>query len=179
MDREFQSVAWADSTDSDAVSEIIGNYDMEGDITDTDSKHEEDKHTLVQRETDLRFIRRLARRNGFYFWITYDKDSETETAHFKRPELDEDPDVTLNINASIPTIQVFDLSWNAENPTSVTGTQLNLNDKKDLSGDLDETPQSILGEKNYLISLGTRDRSMWQHQSTMPETYRREVVVHW
>ena len=154
MDREFQSVIWSDNTDSDAVENILQNYGMEADVTSTQSTHAEDKHSLVQRETDLRFIRRLARRNGFYFWITYDSESETETAHFKRPSLDDDPAATLAINIQPPTIQVFDLFWNAEHPTSVTATQLNLNDKEDISGDLSETPQTILGEEKLLDITG-------------------------
>jgi Phage tail baseplate hub (GPD) len=159
MDREFQSVIWSDNTDSDAVNSILGDYGLTTDVTDTRASHSEDKHTLVQRESDLRFVRRLARRNGFYFWITCDASTSEETAHFKRPSLDDSPAVTLAINLQPPTIQVFDLSWNAENPTSVTGTQLNLNDKSDIDGDLAQTPQTILG-KNKLLDITGDTRSV-------------------
>jgi hypothetical protein len=146
MDRVFQSVLWNDNTDSDAVNGILGNYGLTPDVTETDTTHSEDKHSLVQRESDLRFIRRLARRNGFYFWMTCDADTGEETGHWKRPDLDEDPAATLKINVQPPTITVFDLTWNAEYPTSVEGLQLDLDDKNDISGDLGQTPQSILGD---------------------------------
>ena len=49
----------------------------------------EDGHALVQRESDLRFVRRLARRNGFLFWITRRREQGIETAHFRRPPVGE------------------------------------------------------------------------------------------
>jgi Phage tail baseplate hub (GPD) len=154
MDRVFQSAVWNDNTDSDAVNSILGNYGLTPDVTDTDTTHSEDKHSLVQRESDLRFVRRLARRNGFYFWITCDADSGEETAHFKRPDLGQSAAVTLQINVQPPNIEVFDLSWNAENPTSVEATQLDLDTKDDISGDLDKTPQTGLGDQQLLDITG-------------------------
>ena len=79
MDREAKSAVWADVTDSDAVTSILNNYGYTTDVETTSAGHPEDKHTLVQRATDLQFVRRLARRNGFLFWVTSDARG-TETA---------------------------------------------------------------------------------------------------
>ncbi len=81
MDRETKSTVWTDLTDSDAVSTIFGQYGYTPDVDATQAGHFEAKHTLVQRESDLSFVRRLARRNGFLFWITCDENG-IETAHF-------------------------------------------------------------------------------------------------
>jgi hypothetical protein len=153
LDREFQSAIWNNASDSDAVSTILGNYGYSTDVYDTSTVHSEDKHTLVQRETDLRFIRRLARMNGCYFWITCDT-SANETAHFQRPALGGDPVVQLTINIDNPTCQTVDISWNAENPTSVTGEQLDLDTKNTIDGSLAQSPLAAMGAKGLMDITG-------------------------
>ncbi len=144
MDREMRSVAWSDVTDSDTVQSIIANYGYTPDVQSTTAGHYQDKHVLVQRESDLRFIYRLARRNGFLFWITCDTFGN-ETAHFKRPPLEGQPSVELIINLDSPNLQNLDITWDAERPTSVEGTQLDLNSKTNLEVAVGETPQMIQG----------------------------------
>src|SRR5256885_289494 len=79
--------------------------------------HLELKHTLVQRESDLAFIRRLARRNGYLFWISCD-ESGVETAHFRRPPLTGNAALDLIINLADPksNVTMLDLSWDVERP---------------------------------------------------------------
>src|SRR5215213_7706456 len=114
LDRENKAVAWSDLTDSSAVSSILSQAGFTPDVETTQAGHLETKHTLVQRETDLSFIRRLARRNGFHFWITCDEFG-VETAHFKRPALDGNPTCDLVINLTDPSTNVtsLDISWDA------------------------------------------------------------------
>lgn len=146
MDREFKSVVWANVRDSDAVSAVLGNYGYIPDVQTTNALHAETKHTLVQRDTDLRFVRRLARRNGFLFWVTCDSTG-IETAHFKRPPIDESAAAELTINLESPGLQTLDITWDVERPTGIEGKQLDLNTKTDLDGTVGQTPQSILGDK--------------------------------
>ena len=106
--------------------------------------HETNKHTLIQRESDLGFIRRLSRRNGFNFWITVDENGD-ETAHFKRPELSGDAEAELVINLEDPNLNSIDIEWDVEQPSSLEGKQLDLNTKDDMDVAVSETPQEILG----------------------------------
>lgn len=119
LDRETKITQWADNTsDSDAVSQIVGGYELIPDVEDTDTRHMEDKRTLIQHDTDLNFIRMLAQRNGFLFWVRCDAEL-TETAYFKPPPL-EDPDApTLTINLENPTMDTLDITWDVERPTTV------------------------------------------------------------
>jgi hypothetical protein len=147
MDRELQSKVWADVTDGEAVMAITAGYAMVPDVASTKTRHLEFKHSLVQRETDLRFIRRLARRNGCYFWISYPEPG-LEIAHFQRPDLDSQPAADIKINQDNPDIEALDISWDVERPTSVEGKQLDLNTKNAVNGDVGQTPQTILGDKS-------------------------------
>src|SRR5438132_799833 len=84
---------------SDAAWQILGSsqYGFTPDVESTQAGHFEAKHTLVQRGSDLEFLRRLARRNGFLFWVDCD-ETGTEIAHFKRPNLGGSAILNLDIN---------------------------------------------------------------------------------
>jgi len=146
LDREDKVAAWNNLTDSAAVSSILTDAGLVADIDPTQAGHMESKHTLVQRESDLSFIRRLARRNGYHFWLTCDEFG-IETAHFKRPKLDGQTECDLIINLTEPRFNVTDLdiSWDVERPTSTTSIELDLNTKSDLTGSAQQSPLTALG----------------------------------
>jgi hypothetical protein len=158
MDRESKAAVWTDTSDSDAVSSILSTYSLSPDTDSTDAQHMETKHTLVQRDTDLQFVRRLARRNGFLFWITCDGDGN-ETAHFKRPALDGDPASELIINLDGNNLQWFDLDWDVERPTSATAADVDLSDESDIDGSVDKSPLTPLGT-SALSDIVTDTRSL-------------------
>jgi hypothetical protein len=101
---------------------------------------------LIQRETDLAFIRRLARRNGNLFWVTCD-ESGVETAHFKRPPLDGQAACDLVINLTDPrsNVTALEISWDVERPTKAVPAELDLNNLSDLSGEVERSPLTALG----------------------------------
>jgi len=146
LDRENKAVSWADLTDSSAVSAILSEAGLTPDVETTQAGHFELKHTLIQRETDLSFIRRLARRNGFHFWLTCDEVG-VETAHFKRPVLEGSPtcDLIINLADPKPNVTALDISWDVERPTSTDSSELDLNTKSDLSGTVQSSPLTALG----------------------------------
>lgn len=156
MDREARSAVWSDVTDSDAVTSILNNYGYTPDVETTSASHQEDKHTLVQRATDLQFVRRLARRNGFLFWVTCDARG-TETAHFKRPPLGGTAAAELVINLDSPNVRGLDIEWDVERPTSVETLQLDLNTKEDIDGGAERSPLEALGGSSLAeITADTR-----------------------
>lgn len=146
MDREDKAVAWSDLTDSDAVSAMLLQAGLTPDVEITPASHVEDKHTLIQRETDLSFVRRLARRNGCLFWLTCDEEG-VETAHFKRPKLDGDPVCELVINLVDPksNLTSLEISFDVERPTKADAAEVDFSDKSDLSGEVERSPLTALG----------------------------------
>lgn len=145
MDRESKVVTWSDVTDSDAAAAILAQYGFSPDVEKTDAGHYENKHVLMQRESDLQFLQKLARRNGFYLWIT--SDETADTAHFVPPPLSGEPDATLIINLDDANLEAMDLAWDVERPTSVVGQQLDLNSKSNLDGAVRDTPTTLLGNR--------------------------------
>jgi hypothetical protein len=153
MDREAQSKIWSDVTDSQAVTSILGGYGLVPDVGSTDGGHYENKHVLVQRESDLSFVRRLARRNGFVFWVSADALG-IETGHFQRPPVDGGPAMTLIINQAPPALEQLDVRWDIERPTSVVSAQLDLNTKELLDGSQQRSPLSALGSQDLAAITG-------------------------
>ncbi len=153
MARESKAVIWSDLTDSDAASQILSQYGYTPDVDSTQAGHFENKHTLVQRASDLEFVRRLARRNGFLFWVDCDA-SGTETAHFKRPKLDGTPALNLDINISSNNLGTLELSWDVEKYTSVVAAEVNLSDKSDIAGDVSASPLPSLGSQSLADITG-------------------------
>ena len=144
LDRELKSVVWDGVRDTDAVLAILKERGYFPDVASTSALHQEAKHTLVQRDSDLRFVRRLARRNGFLFWITANPVG-IETAHFRPPPLDGRPSTQLAINVEDPNLLSLEVDWDVERPTSTEGSQLDLNTKTTLNGDAPTSPLPPLG----------------------------------
>lgn len=159
MDRENKAAVWSDLTDSDAVSAIVGTYGLQPDIESSAACHMETKHTLVQRDTDLQFVRRLARRNGCLFWVTADENG-LETAHFKRPALGDSSENELIINLDSANLEALDITWDIENPTSATAMQLDLNTKSSIDGGVGTVPLPTLGSIP-LASITNQTRSSY------------------
>lgn len=161
MDRQTESQVWEDVSDNVAVVSICADYGLLFEIDSTDSVHSSQEHALVQRETDLQFIRRLARRNGFDFWITSDEYG-IDTAHFKRPPTSERLIKPLIINQSPPNLQSIQIRWDIEQPVSIQGQQLDLNSLDTIEIGVEESPIAALGTQT-LSSLASGNNSVHVH----------------
>lgn len=69
MDREEKLKAWPSQKDSDIATAVLGTYGFTTEVEDTQVVHDEALSTVIQRETDWQFLRRLALRNGFACWV--------------------------------------------------------------------------------------------------------------
>jgi phage protein D len=156
MDRESKAAIWANLTDSDSVSSVLSPYGYTPDVDTTTASHPDTKHALVQRETDFHFVQRLAKRNGFLFWVTADENG-VETAHFKKPPVGSGAAMTLNINLESPAFQTLDLEWDVECPTCTEVKQLDLNTKQPIDGSATQSSLANLGDQPLnAIASGTR-----------------------
>jgi phage protein D len=144
MDRVIKTKVWADGTATDAVRTIISDYQMTPDVGDTPSRSVVAKHALVQRDTDLRFARRLARRYGFHFWCSADATGKL-IGHFKRPTLGASA-APIAINLESPNLTSVDLHADFERPTSAVAGQLDLGNKKRIDGAVAKSPLALLGK---------------------------------
>jgi len=145
MDRQNKAAIWPDGTASDAVSAICLTYGLIADVEATKAAFAEDKHALVQRGTDLGFVRRLARNNGSLFWITAD-EMGIETAHFRRPDLEAEPATEISINQGEPGDPVR-IAFDIERPVSAKLAQHDFAATSAILADVQKQPLKALGAK--------------------------------
>ncbi|HWV58906.1 MAG TPA: hypothetical protein VNZ57_15740, partial [Longimicrobiales bacterium] len=155
MDQSTVATAWSGVTDSEAALAILGGYGYVPDVESTSSRHPEQGHTLIQRGTDLAFVRRLARRNGFHFWVRANPLG-IETAHFRRVSLEGSPAFRIEINRDPPDTLVLEIEWDIERPTAVEARQLDLTTKSEIDGRVSESPLPGLAEQRLLQVAGQR-----------------------
>ena len=145
MDRAIVNKVWTGVKVSDVIESILGPYVDEVAVDPIESKHDEKTHELVQVDTDLRFVRRLARRYGHWFRVAADQDAKTK-AYFQRPRLDGEAVATLSINkGNDSTLAELEIEWDIERPAAVKGNQLPLRNKHAFTGDLQQSPLTPLG----------------------------------
>jgi hypothetical protein len=136
MNLEEKATEWVDVTDSDVAASIFGTYGFtpaDDNSQDDSPAHTEDGHSLMQRATDMAFLRSLAKATGKLCRVTCADQAGVRTGYFARPNLDGDPVVTLNLNDPDSwNVGPLDLEWDATRPTSVTAGQVFL-DNSDAS----------------------------------------------
>jgi phage protein D len=81
MDREDKLKDWPSKKDSDVASEIFGAYGLSPVVEDTGIVHDEQVSTIIQRETDIQFLKRLALRNGYECYV------DGDSGYFRPPQL--------------------------------------------------------------------------------------------
>jgi phage protein D len=146
MDRDDKAKVWNNVTDSLVVASLCADYTFVPDLAQTSVLHTDLTHALVQRESDLRFVRRLARRNGFAFWLTMPAPA-VHVAHFKRLDTTAKHDVEFRLNVKDPNIDRVALQWDCERPVSASLKQVSLADKTVIDGSVPRSPLKGLGEK--------------------------------
>ncbi len=127
MNLEEKVNEWANVTDADVANSIFGDYGFtpDDDNTSDDSpSHTDTGHTLMQRASDIQFLRMLARRSGKICRVAPGTNAGQLTGVFGKPKLDGDPAVTLPLND--PTRNVvgaLEFTWDVTRPTEVAARQ--------------------------------------------------------
>jgi hypothetical protein len=144
---------WVDVTDAAVASAIFGDYGItpSGENAQDDSpSHTENGHSLMQRGSDIQFLRMLARRNGKVCRIACADKPGSRTGYFAKPKLDGNPAATITLNDPTNwTVSAVDLDWDATRPTSVVARQA-------LFSDAGEGGVSADTSASGLIPLGDR-----------------------
>lgn len=151
MDRTQQTTVWsgATMTDSTVVSNIISTgYNLIPDVESTTGAHPEEKHSLIQRSSDYAFVKKLARRNGFIFWVSHEvlpTGGTVSTGHFKRPDMNGEDAAEIRFNIPKHNVSSFEINWDTECPSTVLAQQLDLNTKQGFGASVDNSPLDSLG----------------------------------
>lgn len=160
MNLEEKVHEWIDVTDADVAAAIFADYGIEPspDNREDDSpSHTEDKHTLMQRTSDIQFLRMLARRNGKLCRIACTDTPGQRTGYFVKPKLDGEPAVRLTLSDPVePKLAALDFEWDVSRPSAVTARQALFDDPAEdgVSGDASESGLTLLDERGLADFAG-------------------------
>jgi phage protein D len=147
MNLEEKAKEWVDVTDADVANSIFGDYGItpSSDNTQDDSpSHTEDGHTLMQRASDIQFLRTLARRNGKLCRVACTDTPGQRTGYFSKPNLDGDPVVTLELNdPDAWTVDALDLEWDVSRPSEALARQALFTDSDQDGVGVDQTDSGL------------------------------------
>src|SRR5262249_24722322 len=132
MNLTEQAHEWSAMTDATVANTIFGNYGITPapENTDDDSaSHVDSGHTLMQRASDIQFLRTLARRSGKHCRVACAQQAGQRTGYFVKPKLDGDATVTLSLNGTDPaTATSLDFAWDVARPTAIAASQASFSD---------------------------------------------------
>ncbi|MGK8558158.1 phage late control D family protein [Nocardia gipuzkoensis] len=119
MDQVDRLKDWPDKTDSDIATEIFQTYGLTPQVAGTGIVHDAELSTIIQRETDIQLLRRLALRNGFECFV------DGDTGWFRPPAVDAEPQPVLAVFFGGRTnVNRFELEAHALAPSEVSMSQV-------------------------------------------------------
>jgi phage protein D len=129
MNLEERIVTWADQSHSDIANAVFSAYGITAEVQDSSILYPSAGNVLVQRGTDIRFLKDLAEKNGFDCYVRVD-DSGKVKGYFKPNALDKKPLSPLAVLFEDQTnVQFIDVQVNGSLALSTAGWHLNLDDK--------------------------------------------------
>jgi hypothetical protein len=151
---------WVDVTDADVAGAIFGDYGItpsDQNTADDSPSHTEAGHSLMQRATDIQFLRMLARRNGKVCRVACADTPGQRTGYFARPKLDGAAVVTFVVTDQQSwNLASVDLDWDATRPTEVLARQALFTDADEngVSADVTDPGLPKLGDRGLADFTG-------------------------
>jgi hypothetical protein len=121
LDLEDKNETYSDQADSSIVTSILGRYgdcDLAPAVTPTDDTPQENQRLTTQQGTDLAFIKQLAQRNGFVFYVE-PRQLRVNVAHWGLQNFDSPPQPALSLNLGPHTnVESLNFTFNALGPVT-------------------------------------------------------------
>jgi phage protein D len=156
---------WSGRTDSKIAAEIFDKHNVTPapeNAHDGTPAHTEEGHTLMQRASDLDFLRLLARRTGRWFRVYSTDAAGRRIGYFATPDLTAEPVATIGLNDRTDgSTPVLTFSWDVTRPTRVTARQASLSDsdQNGVGADTADAGLPALAERS-LAAFAGRDRTL-------------------
>jgi phage protein D len=154
MSLEEKIATWPDMADSDIAQEIMSQYGVQTQADTTATVHQENDTTIVQRASDIQFVRDLAQRNGFEFYFETDKTSGKVAAYFQAPQLSGTPQKDLAIQfGDQSNLRNFSARLTGQRPLNVKSEQMDVKANNPNTAQVSDTQLDKLGanDANSLI----------------------------
>ena len=154
MSLEEKIATWLNMADSDIVQQIVSGYGVVLQADTTTTVHQEDDTTIVQRGTDIQFVRDLAQKNGVEFYFETD-DTGTVNAYFRAPQLGDTPQPDLAIQfGDQSNLKSFNAHLSGQRPLNVKAAQMDVTANSPNTAQVSDTQLTKLGENDANSLIG-------------------------
>jgi phage protein D len=130
MNLQEKAIAWPNLPDGAIAAAIFGQYAMAPRVEPTSPVLIEPDGTTTQRGTDIRFLRRLARRNGFDCYVQPEPLSGLDLGHFHARSTQGVPQAVLSAGvADESNVSDFSIRYEMTGPTTAIAAGLDTTTK--------------------------------------------------
>lgn len=153
MNLQEKVKAWPNMADSDVATAVFSSpdYKFTPVVNVTKWKRQENEQTLIQRGTDIQFLRQLAQRNGFECFVETNGLTGVVEGHFHAPRLSEPPQGVLSVNMRDATnVNSFNARHDMLRPATAQAANLDLHSGSDQQAQVAESALSRLGQSPAL-----------------------------
>jgi phage protein D len=148
MNLEEKVKSWGSQSDSTIATSILatGSYKLVPRVQTTSPVLTDPEGETIQRGTDIRFLRRLAQRNGFLCYVQPEPTSGLDQGYFGPPTLDGAPQGVVTVAAAGATnVRGFAVRYEMTRPTSATAAGVDARTKQKQSATVAAVAQKALG----------------------------------
>ena len=174
---------WSGQTDGEVANAIFAKYGFTPAAGNTDSdspSHTPDGHTLLQRATDLQFLRGLARRGGKLCRVACNGTPGQRTGYFVVPGAAVQPVTTISVvDPDAWTVDTLDFDWDVMRPTEADASQVDLTQSADGGTDVSADASGLpsLDARDYPAYLGQSSTLLLTAPADVPELEQRTAAV--
>jgi len=155
MSLEEKIAAWPNMADSDIVQQIVSAYGVTVSADSTPTVHQDTDTTILQRGTDIQFVRDSAQRNGLEFYFQTDDKSGSINGYFQAPQLDGTPQADLAIHfGDKSNLRSFSAHVSAHRPLNVKAQQMDVKANSPNQSQVSDTQLTKLGAKDANALIG-------------------------
>lgn len=152
MNLEEKAVAWPNLPDSAIAAQIFAQHKLVPQVSATTPVLLEPEGITLQRGSDIRFLRRLAQRNGFEVFVLPHPQTGIEAGHFEKVAAEGSPAAVLAVRAGDATsVTGLRVSHDMLRPTTVVADALDQRHSRQNASV--GSPSSTLGRTSALSRL--------------------------
>jgi phage protein D len=156
LDREEKLRAWPNDKDSAIAAQIFEHYGLTSVVDDTQIVHDEAASTIVQRETDIQFLKRLAARNGFECYVS------GTTGFFRHPQIDAASQPVLAVHfGRDTTVNRVTFEVDALTAAKVSMFEVDVMSKDVVRATADVSAQTALGATRNILGPGVPESQVF------------------
>jgi len=149
MNLEEKEVSWVGKSDSEIAEIIFKQYQFIPKVKPTIKPPREEEHTVIQRGTDIEFLKKLAYRNGYECYVEKTSPEGNPTGFFQSPKVDETPQGKLYLHFDEKTNLVsLDIATDGIRPISAELKQKNAISNETIINQNDKSEIIKLGKTN-------------------------------